>query len=112
MFSRRTFHLACAAIFMIALMLRLVHLSQIRPIPLFDHPIGDARTYDRWATEIASGHWIGQGVFYQAPLYPYFLGIVYKIVGHSLLGVRVVQCVIGAGSCVLLALAGREFFSP
>src|SRR5262245_62280523 len=51
-------------------------------------------------------------VFYQAPLYPYFPGIVYTLIGHSLLGVRLIQAVIGAASCALLAMAGRRFFSP
>ena len=108
----RAFFLFCAALFVTALAIRLIHLHQIRPIPLFDHLIGDAAGYDDWARQIASGQWLGRDVFYQAPLYPYFLATLYKIVGHSLLGVRIVQSALGAGACVLLAMAGREFFSP
>ena len=73
--------------------------------------MGDARRYDAWAMEIASGDWIGQDVFYQAPLYPYFLGSLYAIAGHSLLMVRVCQAVIGTTACVLLALAARRLYS-
>jgi 4-amino-4-deoxy-L-arabinose transferase-like glycosyltransferase len=73
--------------------------------------MGDARRYDAWAMEIASGDWIGQDVFYQAPLYPYFLGSLYAIAGHSLLMVRVCQAVIGTAACVLLALAARRLYS-
>ena len=40
--------------------------------------MGDARRYDSWATEIASGDVMGRDVFYQAPLYPYFLGALYR----------------------------------
>jgi 4-amino-4-deoxy-L-arabinose transferase-like glycosyltransferase len=109
--SSRAFYAACAGIFVVALIIRIVHVYQIRAIPLFDHLIGDAATYDRWGQQIASGEWLGRDVFYQAPLYPYFLGVVYKVLGHNLLTLRVVQCVIGAASCVLLALAGREFLS-
>ena len=105
-FGRRAF-----AIFAVALAIRLTYLWQIRRSPFFDVLMGDARSYDAWATQIAGGDWIGRGVFYQAPLYPYLLGSLYAIAGRSLLGVRVVQAVIGSAACVLLALAGRRFFS-
>ena len=50
--------------------------------------MGDARGYDAWARRLAAGDWIGTDVFYQAPLYPYFLGVVYALAGHDLLAVR------------------------
>jgi tetratricopeptide (TPR) repeat protein len=73
--------------------------------------MGDARGYDEWARRIAGGEWIGTDVFYQAPLYPYFLGVLYKLFGHNLMAVRIVQAIVGAGSCALLGLAGYRFFS-
>ena len=45
-------------------------------------------------------------MFYQAPLYPYLLGIIYAVAGRDLLLVRLVQIVIGSASCALLGLAG------
>jgi tetratricopeptide (TPR) repeat protein len=98
-------------IFALALALRLLHVFQLRHSPFFDVLLGDAHAYDEWARRIANGEWIGRDVFYQAPLYPYFLGTIYAIVGHSLLAVRLVQAVVGAASCVLLGLAVRHFFS-
>jgi len=74
--------------------------------------MGDARGYDEWAQRIASGEWIGHDVFYQAPLYPYFLGVIYPFAGRSLMVVRVVQALVGSCSCVLIALAARRLFSP
>src|SRR6185436_5306344 len=73
--------------------------------------MGDARVYDEWAVRIAGGEWMGQEIFYQTPLYPYLLGVIYAIAGHDPGVVRVVQACLGAGSCVLLALAGRRFFT-
>src|SRR5512147_587828 len=70
------------AIFVVAWVLRLGYLVQIDAIPLFYHLAGDGRTYDEWAQRIAGGDWLGTGVFYQAPLYPYFLGILELIFGH------------------------------
>jgi len=97
-------------IFGVALGVRLLHLWQIRPSPFFDVLFGDARAYDLWAQDIAGGDWIGSNVFYQAPLYPYFLGGIYAIFGHDLLAVRIIQAVIGSASCALLGLAGARFF--
>jgi tetratricopeptide (TPR) repeat protein len=95
----------------VALVLRLIHLWQIHSAPFFTVLIGDAVAYDAWASRIAAGEWIGNEVFYQAPLYPYFLGIIYKAAGHNLLVVRVVQALIGSASCVWLGLTAWRLFS-
>ena len=98
-------------VFAIALAVRLVHVWQLRTAPFFDLLLGDARSYDVWARQIAAGNWVGHEVFYQAPLYPYFLGVIYTVGGRSLLLVRIVQAIVGASSCALLADAGRRLFS-
>jgi Flp pilus assembly protein TadD len=94
----------------LALLARLVYLWQIRHAPFFELRIGDAHVYHLWARRIADGDWIGERVFYQAPLYPYLLAVVYRWIGDSTLVVRIVQAVMGAGSCVLLAHAARSLF--
>jgi Flp pilus assembly protein TadD len=85
-------------------------LWEVRNAPVFAMLMGDARSYDLWAQEIARGEWLGSTIFFQTPLYPYFLGVLYTLAGRDLLVVRLVQLVLGATSCVLLALAGRHFF--
>jgi tetratricopeptide (TPR) repeat protein len=102
---------AACAIFAIALGVRLVHVWQIRKAPFFSVLMGDSRAYDEWARQIARGDWLGHEVFYQAPLYPYFLGTLYAIGGRNLLMVRICQAIIGSLACVFLGLAGRRFFS-
>jgi tetratricopeptide (TPR) repeat protein len=92
----------------VALLLRLVYLFEIDGTAFASVLIGDGQQYDAWARRIAAGEWIGHGVFYQAPLYPYLLGVVFAVGGHSLLAVRVLQAVLGASSCALLAVAGRR----
>src|SRR5207247_10184643 len=99
------------AIFAVALAVRLVHLWQIRRAPFFTVLLGDSRAYDEWAQRLAGGDWIGHEVFYQAPLYPYFLGLLYAIGGRHLLLVRLVQAFVGSAACVLLGLAARRLFS-
>src|SRR5436190_22506923 len=94
----------CVVVLATALALRLVHLWSLRASPFWDVLLGDARSYDAWAREIASGDWMGHGVFYQAPLYAYVLAAIYGI-RRSVLLVRLVQAVVGAGACALLSFA-------
>jgi tetratricopeptide (TPR) repeat protein len=100
-----------ALVFVIALAVRLVHLWQMRKSPFFSLLMGDGRSYDEWARAIAAGDWLGARVFYQAPLYPYFLGAIYAVFGRDLLVVRACQAIIGALSCATLSLAAERLFS-
>jgi tetratricopeptide (TPR) repeat protein len=98
-------------IFGSAFLLRLLYLNQVESIPLFRELAGDGRGYDEWAQRIAAGDWLGTGVFYQAPLYPYFLGILQTLFGHDLWIIRLAQIALGALSCGLIFLAGRNWIS-
>ena len=64
------------------------------------------------AQQIAAGDWLSreQGVFYQSPLYPYFLALNYTLFGHNLMWVRVLQIMLSGVSCVLLCDATRRLF--
>jgi tetratricopeptide (TPR) repeat protein len=98
-------------VFAVAFAIRFTYIWQLRSSPFFDTLLGDARGYDAWGQRIAAGDWIGQGVFYQAPLYPYFLGSIYAVAGRDLFVVRTCQAIIGAAGCALLAIAGRRLHS-
>ena len=98
------------AVALMAFLLRVTHLRSLEQSPLFDAFIGDAWRYHSWAQEIAAGDWLGAGVFYQAPLYPYFLATLYTTVGDDLWTIRLVQALLGAAACGLLALAAARFF--
>jgi tetratricopeptide (TPR) repeat protein len=108
-FDRRA-ALAAAAIFVVAVTLRLVYLAEIDQHPLLIHPINDAKAYDDWAARIAAGDWWGTETFYQAPAYPYLLALIYKVGGHDLALAHTVQMVMGGISCVLLFGATRILF--
>jgi tetratricopeptide (TPR) repeat protein len=100
-------------LFLIALLLRLAFIWQIRDLPTQRWLVMDAERYDELARGMAAGDWVPREVFYQAPLYPYFVAAVYAVTGNgdgSLLAVRLLQAVLGAVTVVLLAvLAGRLF---
>lgn len=97
------------AIFAVALIVRLWVLHQSRSSPLFDKLIVDAQSYWDWAGAIAAGDWAGKETFYQAPLYPYVLGVL-RAAGAGLMAVKVAQCICGAVSCVILFMAARAWF--
>jgi tetratricopeptide (TPR) repeat protein len=90
---------------------RLAHLWQMHGTPYWTVLMGDSREYDAWAQRIASGDWTGSGVFYQAPLYPYFVGAVYSLFGRDLVVLRVIQAVLGSLSCLLVAYAAGRLIS-
>ena len=102
---------AALLVFAVALVLRLVYLSEIAAVPFYEYPIMDARAYDAWAMRIASGDWIGEDTFYQAPAYPYLLAVIYRVFGHDLELAHRLMMGLGALSCVLLFLATRVLFS-
>jgi len=87
---------APALLFGLALALRLVHLATVRHSPFFTRLWLDLAFFDAWAQQIAAGHWLGSGLFYQDPLYPYFLGTVYAIFGHRPALAVTLQLVLGA----------------
>ena len=101
---------AMAAIFLWALLLRLIYVRQISSNPFFSRPVMDPGYHDEWARAIASGDWIGKEAFFRAPLYPYFLGVIYRLFGPDYLTPRIIQAVLGSISCVLLYLITRRLF--
>ena len=102
---------AAGAIFAAALALRLLHLREIGlHDPFFELPATDARLYHEWAIEIARGNWLGEGVFVLAPLYAYFLGLVYGVFGAGVGVALVANALVGALSCVLVVAVGRRLF--
>jgi tetratricopeptide (TPR) repeat protein len=109
-FGRLTLGQRLAALLLLALLVRAVYLAQIRSSPFFGTLLGDAASYDAWGMRIQSD-WVGGEIFYQAPLYPYWLALFYRVGGHHTLIVRVAQIGLGAGAAALLALAGRSFVS-
>jgi Tfp pilus assembly protein PilF len=99
-------------VFLLALAVRAAYLGQMAGADLFGVLFGDGAVYHEWAQRIAGGDWLGDDVFYQAPLYPYLLGAIYAVQGVDPGAVRVVQIFLGATACLFLCQAGRHFFSP
>jgi Tfp pilus assembly protein PilF/glycosyltransferase involved in cell wall biosynthesis len=93
-------------------LLRLIYLLQAKANdPLFFAPQMDALYHHQWATAIANGVQFINDAYFRAPLYPLFLGFVYKVFGVDLVAARVVQAMSGSASCGLLYLIARRLFN-
>jgi tetratricopeptide (TPR) repeat protein len=102
--SRRPLLLAILAL---ALALRLGHLGAVHDQPFFSALAMDSQEYDRWAQGIAAGDWRGSQVFFQAPLYPYLLAVLYAVLGHRVVLVYLFQILLAVAGCWALYRAGR-----
>lgn len=91
----------------LALAARLAHLAAVHDAPFVADLVMDSQEYDRWAREIAAGDWIGSEIFFQAPLYPYTLAVIYAVTGGGPLLVYLIQILCAVLGCWALYRAGR-----
>ena len=110
----RSVWLAAGIVWLAALGARLLYIEQSQASPFFDYPLVDAKTYADAAERMAvDGRWDGgDAPFWQPPLYPYFLGLLYALDGPGHYLPRLVQAAIGALNCALIYLLGRRLFGP
>ena len=102
-------------VFALALAVRVAYIFEADASPLFAHPAVDAKTYAHHAQRLAAGNWlgVGEGPFWQPPLYPYFLGAVKVLFPESFFhAVRFVQALLGALVCAMSWWVGRALFNP
>jgi 4-amino-4-deoxy-L-arabinose transferase-like glycosyltransferase len=95
---------------MAALIIRLVHLATLQDSPLFTYLVLDNLMYDEWGMRIAGGEIVGERIFFQDPLYAYFLGLCYALFGHRCVVVIAIQCLLGALVPGLIFFAARRWF--
>jgi len=99
------------SIFCCALAVRLVFLLEDSHSPFFLHRGTDVVDYHFRALAFLKGTYPAPRPFFWPPLYPLFLGILYKIVGQGVWTLKVIHCLIGSASCVLVWAIGRRVFA-
>ena len=106
------FRMALGVILLLALatVIRDLYILQYRSLPYYRMPALDAEYYDLWAQRVARGEGYGPLPFYMAPLYPYFLALVYSVAGHSLPIMYSVQQALGLVNLVLVYLIGKRLY--
>jgi tetratricopeptide (TPR) repeat protein len=95
-------------LYVAAWVLRAVFVLELRASPLSDVPLLDELYHVQWASALAAGDWIGNAVFFRAPLYPYTLGLGLLLFHGSLLGARLLQVTYGALTPVAVYFLGRR----
>jgi tetratricopeptide (TPR) repeat protein len=108
-FQKEIFLIVC--LFLLAFVIRLIYLKQIKLNPYFDTPQLDALWHHNQAKEISAGDFLGKEVFFRAPLYPYFLGTLYALFGESFYLPRLIQIIIGSLNCVLIFFFAKKLFN-
>jgi len=98
-------------LFLLALVLRLLYLAEIRDTPYFDTLVLDAYEYDRLADELLEGNWLlaYDGGYVHGLLYPCVLSLL-KLCGAGHLAVRLFQAVLSSLSCVFVYRLAGCFF--
>lgn len=113
--NQRTLFIA-SSIFIISLGVRLLYLYETCNNPFFEPITIDAIGYHTVAQKY-SGRLFSDFTdlpvrFYHQPFfYPFFLALIYKFTGSSLLCVKIIQAVIGATTCVTGFVLGRRLFT-
>ncbi len=99
-----------AATVLLALVLRMVFLFQIRTTPLFHFLAADTGDFERFAVEILDGNILNRETIYFNPLYPFFLSAIYFIFGHRPFLALIVQGVLDGGVCLILYFLAARIF--
>ena len=97
------------ALFLLALILRLAYLIEIRDTLYFHTLILDAWEYDYLAQALLEGDGPTSRIYVHGPLYPALLALL-KLSGAGPMGMRLFQAILGAFSCILLYAIARRFF--
>lgn len=95
-------------LYAVAWVLRAAFVLELRSSPLADVPLLDELYHVQWASALAAGDWIGNAVFFRAPLYPYTLGLGLLLFHGSLLGARLLQVTYGALTPVAVYFLARR----
>lgn len=104
--------IACAALFAIALIWRLLYLQRLAATPLFGDLILDARDYWSWASALRAGGGAAGGAYFLGPLYPTWLCLLRSTFDDSIRAVLSVQAMLGALAAILIADAARRLTRP
>ena len=99
-----------ALLFVIALVFRLFYFFEYHGFLEFSHPTVDALYHHLSAMAIASGALTAAEPFFRAPLYNYFLGVIYWPTGNDIALARALQLLIGSFTPLLVFLIGRKVF--
>lgn len=101
-----------AAILALGLIWRLIYFYEILQSPYGNNLTLDSLIHHDWAVKLSSGQWLHDEVFFRAPLYPYFLGLIYSVFNNSQTAAKLIQMLLGCLSCLLIYHIAKKVFNP
>ncbi len=100
-----------ALVVLTAAAVRVLHvIFTARLNPLARNLVLDSAVYDRWAKALVWGGELPATKLMQAPLYPWFLSLVYRVFGPNLTAVRSAQALLGVLTCAFITVYTRRLF--
>ncbi len=93
-------------------LVRLLVWLELRADPFFRLLVVDARTYHETAVAMASGAYRLDTPFWQPPLYPFLLSLIYRVTGPVPDAMRMFQMALGSLSALLVYRIGRRLLGP
>jgi tetratricopeptide (TPR) repeat protein len=96
----------------VALVVRVITALQLTALPLVRAPHYDALEFLGWARRVAAGDFTWPAFPPHGPGYPYFLGALLALFGGSLVAAAIVQAIVGAITCWLVARTTTALFGP
>ncbi len=99
------------AVLALGLLIKVSYLFSSRNSPYFEPVILDPEYYHNWALRILRGDWVGEGVFYGLPLYPFFLAACYALSGGSLIAAKLIQALLGVVTLFFIYKTGEKMAS-
>jgi tetratricopeptide (TPR) repeat protein len=90
---------------------QLTHLAGAVSDPTFEVAVVDAGVYHDAAMRFAEGERLIDDAFWQPPLFPLLLGVLYRLAGPDVALARCVLAAIAVSSCLLVWWIGRQVFS-
>lgn len=103
-------HQAVLLVMLLTLAVRLIYLLEIQDVPDFQAPLVDEEWHWLWAEQIRTESFSGDGPFFRAPLYAYFLAFLQFVTGSSFFWVRLLQAVLSAATAGLLYRLTERLF--
>ncbi len=95
----------------VCLAVQLAYLAERTKDPTFEIPIIDAGVYHNAAARFAEGGALHDDAFWQPPLFPLFLGCVYRLVGTNILFAKLILAGIATLTSLLVWWIGRRVYS-
>ena len=104
-------NLPIALVIILATGIRIFYWIQFQSSDLGSILLVDAEGYHLKALKLLNKGWLGESAFYQAPLYPYFLAVIYKIFGQKIYIVQGIQITLSIGTVWLIYRISESLFN-